>query len=91
MIAPENHFSIANTFTMNLCIVRLVKKGTLWRYIFCQDMHTPFKINPGYEIAVYNNDLERQIFLLREGFIGVRQEITASGAKIYFSQRQYES
>ena len=86
MVAPDNVVSINNTFSQGMSIVKLVKKNSYWRYIFFLDCQKPRQIEPKEVIAVENQDIERQVMLLQDGFIGTRQEISAMGSQIIYAK-----
>lgn len=86
MVAPDNVVSINNTFSQGMSIVKLVKKNSYWRYIFFLDCQKPRQIEPEEVIAVENQDIERQVMLLQDGFIGIRQEISAMGSQIIYAK-----
>lgn len=86
MVAPDNIVSINNTYSQGMSIVKLVKKNSYWRYIFFLDRHKQRQINSEEVIAVGNEDIKRQVMLLQDGFIGIRQEISAMGSQIIFAK-----
>ena len=77
-ISPYNYYSVNNIMKHNLKIKVLTKKyGTLpdnsdglWRYILHRDISDKTKKSEDNKIIVAMADIDKQIQLLREGYIG---------------------
>lgn len=70
-VSPKNYASIASTFSLGLVIAKLERKYlNYWRYTFYQNREFPLKRDRNTVEIVPCNDIERQMFLLEQGYYG---------------------
>lgn len=69
-VSPHNYPSLKMLFTHGFTIKKLMTKfGNLTRCIAHSDLENPVGI-PAYSVAVDNNDIKTQKFLMEQGFYG---------------------
>ncbi len=88
-VGPNNYVALKNVLALGLCAVQLKQKYQgFWRFILLRDLQMPFKPQQEHPLAVHNNDYEKQIQLLNQGYCGFQQVDISGKPAVLYAKKQ---
>ncbi|MTI81655.1 MAG: hypothetical protein FH758_12410 [Firmicutes bacterium] len=88
-VSPYNYPSVKAALGANTVIVDLkFKYNNYWRYIFFQDNQNLISVDDSDTVPVLNTDLDKQLELLKQGYLGLKVAKSEEGFYIHYGKKR---